>query len=57
MLKYLPNDQRALYNARQILMSNSYGVVMLIQVPIPKGRSRVKFDRLHGEIEGKMKDR
>ena len=26
MLKYLPTDQRALYNARQILMSNSYGV-------------------------------
>ena len=26
MLKYLPSDQRALYNARQILMSNSYGV-------------------------------
>ena len=26
MLKYLPKDQRALYNARQILMSNSYGV-------------------------------
>ena len=25
MLKYLPSDQRALYNARQILMSNSYG--------------------------------
>ena len=22
MLKYLPKDQRALYNARQILMSN-----------------------------------
>ena len=26
MLKYLPGDERALYNARQILMSNSYGV-------------------------------
>jgi soluble lytic murein transglycosylase len=26
MLKYLPTDERALYNARQILMSNSYGV-------------------------------
>ena len=26
MLKYLPVDERALYNARQILMSNSYGV-------------------------------
>jgi len=26
MLKYLPKDERALYNARQILMSNSYGV-------------------------------
>ena len=26
MLRYLPKDQKALYNARQILMSNSYGV-------------------------------
>ena len=26
MLRYLPKDERALYNARQILMSNSYGV-------------------------------
>ena len=26
MLKYLPKDERALYTARQILMSNSYGV-------------------------------
>ena len=26
MLKYLPKDHKALYNARQILMSNSYGV-------------------------------
>ena len=24
--RYLPSDYRALYNARQILMSNSYGV-------------------------------
>ncbi len=26
MLRYLPKDHKALYNARQILMSNSYGV-------------------------------
>ena len=26
ILRYLPKDYRALYNARQILMSNSYGV-------------------------------
>ncbi len=26
MLRYLPKDEKALYNARQILMSNSYGV-------------------------------
>ena len=26
ILRYLPKDKRALYNARQILMSNSYGV-------------------------------
>ena len=26
MLRYLPKDYQALYNARQLLMSKSYGV-------------------------------
>ena len=35
MLVYLPSDFKALYNARQILMSNSYGVDNAIsKVPI-----------------------
>ena len=34
ILRYLPKDYRALYNARQIVMSSSYGVDNAIsQVP------------------------
>ena len=52
MLKYLPKDQRALYNARQILMSNSYGVDNAIgKVPqYLKEDPGLEFDRLDGEI-------
>jgi len=48
MLKYLPTDQRALYNARQILMSNSYGVDNAIaKVPnYLKNDPGLEFDRL-----------
>ena len=48
MLKYLPTDQRALYNARQILMSNSYGVDNAItKVPqYLKKDTGLEFDRL-----------
>ncbi len=48
MLKYLPKDERALYNARQILMSNSYGVDNAIaQVPAHlKNDPGLEFDRL-----------
>ena len=48
MLKYLPTDQRALYNARQILMSNSYGVDNAIaKVPqFLKKDPGLEFDRL-----------
>ena len=48
MLKYLPTDQRALYNARQILMSNSYGVDNAIaKVPqYLKKDPGLEFDRL-----------
>ena len=48
MLKYLPSDERALYNARQILMSNSYGVDNAIsRVPAHlKTDPGLEFDRL-----------
>ncbi len=48
MLKYLPKDQKALYNARQILMSNSYGVDTAIsKVPqYLKKDPGLEYDRL-----------
>ena len=48
MLKYLPSDEKALYNARQILMSNSYGVDNAIsKVPDHlKNDPGLEFDRL-----------
>ncbi len=48
MLKYLPKDERALYNARQILMSNSYGVDNAIsKVPAHlKKNTGLEYDRL-----------
>ncbi len=48
MLKYLPKDERALYNARQILMSNSYGVDNAIaKVPAHlKKDIGLEYDRL-----------
>ena len=48
ILRYLPKDYRALYNARQILMSNSYGVDNAIaQVPARlKSDIGLKYDRL-----------
>ena len=48
MLRYLPTDERALYNARQILMSNSYGVDNAIaKVPAHlKNDPGLQFDRL-----------
>ncbi len=61
MLKYLPKDQRALYNARQILMSNSYGVDNAIsKVPeYLKKDPGLEFDRLRwrnrrGRLEGSL---
>tara|TARA_B100000941_G_scaffold290546_1_gene272923 strand:+ start:3604 stop:5844 length:2241 start_codon:yes stop_codon:yes gene_type:complete len=48
VLKYLPTDERALYNARQILMSNSYGVDNAIsKVPAHlKKDIGLQYDRL-----------
>ncbi len=48
MLRYLPKDERALYNARQILMSNSYGVDKSIS-NVPghlKNNVGLEYDRL-----------
>ncbi len=48
MLRYLPKDEKALYNARQILMSNSYGVDKSISnVPAHlKNNVGLEYDRL-----------
>ena len=48
ILRYLPKDYRALYNARQILMSNSYGVDDAIsKVPDNlKSDIGLRYDRL-----------
>ncbi|MDA9624845.1 lytic transglycosylase domain-containing protein [Candidatus Pelagibacter bacterium] len=61
MLKYLPKDERALYNARQILMSNSYGVDNAIsKVPSHlKNDPGLEYDRLRwrnrrGRLEGSL---
>jgi len=61
MLKYLPKDQQALYNARQILMSNSYGVDNAInKVPeYLKQDPGLEYDRLRwrnrrGRLDGSL---
>jgi soluble lytic murein transglycosylase len=61
MLKYLPKDERALYNARQILMSNSYGVDnAILKVPTHlKKDTGLAYDRLkwrnrRGRLEGSL---
>ncbi len=61
MLKYLPSDYKALYNARQILMSNSYGVDNAI-AKVPQFLKRdpgLEFDRLRwrnrrGRLDGSL---
>jgi len=61
MLRYLPSDQKALYNARQILISNSYGVDNAInKVPeYLKLDPGLEFDRLRwrnrrGRLDGSL---
>ena len=51
MLRYLPKDYQALYNARQLLMSKSYGVDNAIsKVPEKfKNDSGLNYDRLKME--------
>ena len=48
MLRYLPKDYTTLYNARQILMSQSYGVDNAITSVDPKFKNDIglKYDRL-----------
>ena len=48
MLRYLPKDYTTLYNARQILMSQSYGVDTAIAKVDPKFKNDIglKYDRL-----------
>ena len=61
MLVYLPNDFKALYNARQILMSNSYGVDNAIsKVPdrfkkdIGLEYDRLKWRNRRGRLESSL---
>ena len=61
MLKYLPKDYKALYNARQILMSNSYGVDNAIaKVPtrfkkdIGLQYDRLKWRNRRGRLESSL---
>ena len=61
MLRYLPKDYKALYNARQLLMSKSYGVDQAIsQVPY-KFRNdpgllydRLKWRRKRGRVDSSL---
>jgi len=48
MLRYLPKDETALYRARQLLMSNSYGVDSAISKVPEKFKNDIglKYDRL-----------
>tara|TARA_Y100000590_G_scaffold289130_1_gene325512 strand:- start:250 stop:2535 length:2286 start_codon:yes stop_codon:yes gene_type:complete len=61
ILKYLPKDYRALYNARQIVMSSSYGVDRAIEKVPEKFKSdigleydRLKWRRRRGRLESSM---
>jgi len=61
ILRYLPKDYRALYNARQILMSSSYGVDKAISnVPenfksdIGLRYNRLKWRRRRGRVESSL---
>ena len=61
ILRYLPKDHRALYNARQILMSSSYGVDKAIADVPEKFKSdiglrynRLKWRRRRGRVESSL---
>ena len=61
MLRYLPKDYTTLYNARQILMSQSYGVDTAIKKVDPKFKNdvglqydRLKWRRRRGRVESSL---
>jgi len=61
ILRYLPKDHRSLYNARQILMSNSYGVDKAISDVPEKFKSdiglrydRLKWRRRRGRVDSSL---
>jgi soluble lytic murein transglycosylase len=61
MLRYLPKDYTTLYNARQILMSQSYGVDTAIKNVNPKFKNdvgllydRLKWRRRRGRVESSL---
>jgi len=61
MLRYLPKDYTTLYNARQILMSQSYGVDTAINKVDPKFKNdiglqydRLKWRRRRGRVESSL---
>jgi len=61
ILRYLPKDYRSLYKARQILMSNSYGVDKAISDVPEKFKSdiglnydRLKWRRRRGRVESSL---
>jgi len=61
ILRYLPKDHRALYNARQILMSSSYGVDKAISDVPEKFKSdiglrynRLKWRRRRSRVESSL---
>ena len=61
ILRYLPKDHRALYNARQIVMSSSYGVDKAIENVPPKFKNdiglnydRLKWRRRRGRLESSL---
>ncbi len=61
ILRYLPKDYRALYNARQIVMSSSYGVDKAISRVPEKFKSnigleydRLKWRRRRGRLESSL---
>jgi len=61
ILRYLPKDYRSLYNARQIVMTSSYGVDKAIADVVPKFKNniglnydRLKWRRKRGRLESSL---
>ena len=63
MLRYLPKDYQALYQARQLLMSKSYGVDNAIKKVPNKFKNdsgllydRLKWRRKRGRVESSLEN-